>query len=560
MLMLTLSACTSQENPPSQSSPSSSQQVFPFTDITDSAGLGDFRHENGGFGEMRIPEIMGSGGGLVDYDGDGLLDVVLVGGGSMPDRPEDATPAISFFRNQGAGVFADVTESIGLAGSRAYGFGLAAADYDNDGDVDLFLSALGPNLFFRNDEGVFREVSEETGLADIDRWSTSALFFDADLDGDLDLYVVSYLMWSPETDVACVENDRRDYCNPRIYPGDEDAFYRNNGDGTFTNQTQEAGFSDSDRRRVGKGLGVTEFDYNRDGWPDLYVTNDGQANFLFTNDGDGTFTENAFVAGIALDQNGTPRAGMGVDAGVIDSTGRVSVIVGNFSAEMAGVWRLEDDGLFSDRASTSRIGFSSLQTLTFGLSLFDADLDTDLDLLFANGHVIKYISDKQFGVTFEQSPQYFQNRGDGVFDEVQPGSGILAVPMLARGLATGDIDGDGDLDVLFTENGGPAHLLRNDLPAGNYLRVRLRGAAGNRDALGARIRAMVGGLTMERRIRTASSYLSQSELVATFGLGEHQSVDMLEIIWPGGEVTTMEEVAGNREVLVVEGEGLAISE
>ena len=526
-----------------------------FTPITESAGLDAFRHHHGGFGDKWFPEIMGSGGGFIDYDADGWLDIVLVGGGSLPGRPQEDVPALSLYRNNGDGTFTDVTAEAGLSDLRAYGMGVVVADYDNDGDQDFLLTTLQGSRLFRNEEGVFQDVSREAGLADNDRWGTSALFFDADRDGHLDIYVANYVEWTPETVVRCMNEGVRDYCNPRRYRGVADVYYRNNGDGTFTNAATEAGFLDGIVSEQAKGLGVIDLDFNSDGWPDVYVTNDGEPNFLFVNDGDGTFTETALRSGVAFDHRGTPRAGMGVDAGVVDSTGETTLFVGNFSNETVSVWRHQRDGLFIDRATASGLGYPTMKTLTFGLVLFDGDLDTDLDLLLANGNVVEQIASLQEGVTFEQPPQLFLNRGDGTFEEVTQAGRPLADSMLARGLAVGDIDRDGDPDVLMTENNGPVHLWRNDFADGRFLRVRLQGTESNRDGVGARVRATVNGLTMERRVRAGGSYLSQSEKIVTFGLGDRRVVSMLEVVWPSGRVEQFEDVASNQEVLLVEGAG-----
>lgn len=526
-----------------------------FREITGWAGLGEFRHDNGSFGSYWFPEIMGSGGGFLDYDGDGDLDVVLVGGGRLPSRAERDVPAISLYRNDGNGQFTNVTSEVGLADVRAYGMGVNVADYDEDGDDDIFLTTLSRNLLFRNDGGSFTEVGREAGLDARSRWSTASTFFDADRDGDLDLYVANYVEWSPETDVDCYQQDQPDYCNPRRYDGIGDTFYRNRGDGTFVEATEAAGFTGNVDWAEAKGLGTTILDYNADGRPDLYVANDGGRNFLFENQGDGTFAETALRSGVALDRRGTPRAGMGVDAGVVDSTGEVSIFVGNFSQEAVSVWRHQRRGFFVDRATVSGVGFPTQRTLTFGLLLLDVDLDTDLDLLLANGNVIEQISALHEGVTFEERAQLFLNRGDGTFEEADPESGPLTEEMLARGLAFGDVDGDGDQDVLVTENDGPAHLWRNDRPSQGFLRVHLRGRESNRDAVGAGVYAVVDDLTMVRRIRSGSSYLSQSEKTVTFGLGGHESVDTLEVRWPSGRVERFEDVGADREVRLVEGSG-----
>ena len=547
-------ACgNSQSRAPAPAEAESNSALF--TAVAEQAGLAAFRHVHGGFGEFWMPEIMGSGGGFIDFDGDGWEDILLVGGGSLPGQPAQAVPALALFRNSGDGTFSDVTHETGLSDARAYGVGIAAADYDNDGDTDILLTTLLENMLFRNDGGIFQEVGGEAGIADVALWSTSAMFLDADRDGNLDLYVANYLRWTPETDIVCMDVELRDYCNPRDYAGVIDAFYRNNGDGTFSNRTAAAGFLNSIRPEESKGLGVGELDYDKDGWPDIYVANDGERNFLFRNNRDGTFSEVAVRSGVALDKNGTPRAGMGVDSGVIDSTGEVAIFVGNFSDEMVSVWRHDGDGFFTDWSASSRIGFLTLPTLTFGLVLFDVDLDTDLDVLLANGHVLKHVWRRQFGITFEQQPQLFLNRGDGKFDALSPPTGPLAELMVARGLAAGDFDRDGDLDILVTENAGPVRLWRNELPARPFLRVRLEGTESNRDALGAHIRATVGGLVMERRIRTGSSYLSQSEMTATFGTGNAPNVTSLEVSWPSGQVERFEQIVPSQEVLLVEGTG-----
>ena len=555
-LLVVVAGCSDSAEPPAAEDEASERPASAyFSDVTETSGLAGFRHSNGGNGEKRFPEIMGSGGGFLDFDGDGWLDVVLVSGGHLSSQPADAPPALALYRNNGDGTFADATREAGLDAHRAYGMGVAAADYDNDGDADLLLTSLGENLLFRNDDGAFTEVGAQAGVADNARWSASASFFDADQDGHLDLYVTNYVDWSPETDVACVHEGRRDYCNPLHYPPVEDDFYLNNGDGTFTKATEQAGFLGGPEMESGKGLGAIELDFNEDGWPDVYVTNDGGRNFLFENNGDGTFRETAIRSGVAFDRRGAPRAGMGVDAGVVDSTGEVTIFVGNFSQETISVWRHQQGGFFVDRATVAGLGFPTRQTLTFGLVLLDVDLDTDLDLLLANGNVIEQIASMHDGVTFRERPQLFLNRGDGTFDEFVAEAGPLSQQLLARGLAVGDVDRDGDLDVLMTENGGPAHLWRNDDDGEAYLRIRLQGTDSNRDAVGARVLATVDGLTMERVVRAGSSYASQSEKTLTFGLGRPREVDSLEVRWPSGRVERFEQVAPGQEVVLVEGSG-----
>lgn len=526
-----------------------------FHDATAEAGLSGFRHENGAFGTKWFPEAMGSGGGFIDYDGDGWLDILLVGGGTWPDGDVEREPvqALHLYRNNGDGTFSDVTAEAGLAEVRAYGFGIVAADYDNDGDEDFFFTTLFEDMLFRNDDGVFTEVAEEAGVSGGSVWSTSAIFFDADRDGALDLYVGSYVLWSPETDLVCtIKGSIRSYCTPEHYTGIPSRFYRNNGDGTFTDRTEEAGFGQA----PGKMLGVSEFDFNHDGWPDLVVASDTKQDLLYVNNGDGTFTETGAVSGVAYDENGSARAGMGIDTGVVDTTGEESMFVGNFSKEMIGVYRHVSDGLFIDRAAASKIGRPTLLTLTFGLFLFDVDLDGDLDLFAANGHVQPEIEETQEGITYRQPPHLFLNDGNGFFVDVAADAGdALRQPLVARGAAFGDYDRDGDLDILITENAGPVHLWRNDLEGGgHYLRVHLEGTDGNLDAIGTQLTAVVDGRRMQRRVRTGSSFMSQSEKTVTFGVGDAQRVDSLIVHWPSGRVDHFADLEVDREFGLVEGE------
>ena len=526
--------------------------MLAFSDATTDAGLGDFRHVNGAVGQKWMPESVGAGGGFIDYDGDGWLDVLLVGGGVWQGP---GVLALRLYRNNTDGTFSEVTEEAGLGGVAAYGFGLSVADYDNDGDSDFYFTTLAHNVLFRNDGGFFTDVAEAAGVAGDATWSTSALFFDADADGHLDLYVGSYVDWSPENDIECLlEGATRSYCTPELYQGLPSRFYYNNGDGTFSDQTEAAGFLPA----PGKTLGVAELDFNRDGQPDLIVANDTQPDQLYENNGDGTFTERGQLSGMAFDENGKARAGMGIDVGVVDSTGQETMFVGNFSKEMIGVFRHIGSGLFVDRAALSQIGRPSLLTLTFSLFLFDVDLDGDLDLFAANGHLQPEIEQLQEGIGYREPPHLFINRGDGVFADVSPAvGGVFATPLVARGSAFADYDRDGDLDILVAENGGPVHLWRNDLQSGaHWLRVRLQGRQNNRDGLSSRVVAVVGTRRMERRIRTGSSYLSASEVAATFGLGAAPQVDSLLVFWPGGGVTRLAGVPADQEVEVVEGEAL----
>jgi len=528
-----------------------------FTDVTFDAGLGDFRHETGAKGDKWFPETMGSGGGFIDYDGDGWEDILLVRGGTW-DAPETQLPALWLYRNNGDGTFTLVTEEAGLGGVRAYGLGIAVADYDNDGDEDIYFTTLEHNMLFRNDGGRFTDVSKQAGIAEESTWSSSAIFFDADRDGWLDLYSGNYVKWSPETDLFCsLDGDTKGYCTPETYTGVPSRFFHNNGDGTFSDWTAKAGFLPA----PGKALGVAELDFNRDGWPDLVVANDTQPNLVYVNNGDGTFTEIGVMSSVAYDENGKARAGMGIDIGVVDSTGEETIFIGNFSKEMIGVYRHVSDGLFIDRGAVSKIGRTSLLTLAFGLILFDADLDGDLDLFVANGHVQPEIEDMQEGITHAEPPHLFMNNGDGTFEDLAPAiGGPFAAAYVARAAAYADYDKDGDVDILITENNGPVHLFRNELinaqggPAtSNMLRVLTEGQRSNRDGIGSRVIAVVDGRRMERRVRSGSSYLASSEKALTFGLGAATRVDSLIVQWSSGAVDRFANVEAGQTVLVREG-------
>jgi enediyne biosynthesis protein E4 len=526
------------------------QPAIVFTDVTAQAGLGGFRHEMGSSGEKWFPEQFGAGAAFIDYNGDGRLDILLVGGAAWEDN--DDHPALWLYRNDGDGTFTLQTEEAGLGGVRAFGFGVVVADYNNNGLQDFYLTALHENKLFRNDGGTFTDVTGEAGVGgDPSEWSTAAVFFDADRDGHLDLFVGNYTYWSPEDDLFCsLTGTKKSYCSPELYGGIPGRFFRNNGDGTFTDATVEAGFGVG----PGKTLGVAEFDYDRDGWPDLVVANDLERDLLFRNNGDGTFTEMGVEAGVAYDEHGRARAGMGIDTGVVDDTGEETIFVSNFSNEMVGIYRHIRDGIFSDRAAVSRIGGPTLLTLGFGLFLFDIDYDGHLDFFLVNGHVQPDVEEIHSVVTYKQRPQLFLNRGgNGTFEEFVAAYGVLTTPLAARGAAYGDIDHSGRPHLLITENGGPVHLWRNDSEMGNHLRVHLQGVESNRDGVGSRVVAVVDGRRMERRVRTASTYLSQSEKTVTFGLAGAPQVDTLTIFWPSGHVDRFEDIRANQTLHIVEG-------
>ncbi len=526
-----------------------------FVEVTSEAGI-NFRHHSGATGQKYLPETLGSGALFLDVDSDGWQDILFVDSRSWDDDEAASSPVL--YRNDGDGTFTDITAGSGLEVS-LYGIGGASADYDNDGHADVYLTALGANhLFQGNGDGTFSDTTEQAAVGDT-RFSTSALWFDHDNDGFLDLFVANYVDWSIEQDIRCtLDGQTKSYCTPESYTGQRPTLYKNRGDGTFEDVTEFSGLDDA----TSKGLGVAMLDFDLDGWMDLFVANDTEPDRLYHNLGDGTFTDVGVVAGVAFSEAGVARAGMGVDATDYDRSGRPSLIVGNFSNEMIALYRNEGNGLFIDESPRSALGRSSLLTLAFGCFFFDYDLDGHPDIFVANGHVADDIERVQSRVTYAQPPHLFRNQGDGRFEEVTADSGMaLSEPMVARGAAYSDIDRDGDLDLLVTVNNGSARLFRNDGGnVGNVIRVNTIGTVSNRDGIGTRVDILLAGdrLTWQR-VKTGSSYASQSELPLTFGLGTAHLADSIRVTWPSGQVDVVNRVVANQVITVREGEGLVAS-
>ncbi|MCF7993088.1 MAG: CRTAC1 family protein [Thiohalocapsa sp.] len=527
-----------------------------FTDITESAGI-DFVHVNGAYGERLMPETIGSGAAFFDYDRDGDQDLFLVNSREWPGHETlPAPPTQKLYRNDGTGSFEDVTAEAGL-GLTTYGMGVAIGDVDGDGWEDLFLTTLNENRLFRNEQGVFRDVTDEAGVAGgPDTWSSSAAFVDYDRDGDLDLFVVNYVKWSRDIDLEIdfrLTGLGRAYGAPLNFVGTDNQLYRNDGGGRFTDVSAQAGIPVGDpvsRNPVGKGLGVVPFDYDGDGWTDLIVVNDTVRNFLFRNlgaEGEAGFEETAIFEGVAYDRNGKATSAMGVDVARFRDDADLGIAVGNFANEMASLF-VTTDGRppFVDEAVLEGLGPASRIPLTFGLIFFDYDLDGRQDLLLANGHLEHEIHKVQQSQHYAQPPSLFWNCGEACgprFVPIEPtdaAAGDLAQALVGRGIAYADIDGDGDLDVLITQNGRRPALLRNDQQTGHHwLRVELAGDAPDTGAIGARVALSAGGVTRVRDVRPSRGYLSQVERAVTFGLGSMDKVDALHIRWPDGSEQTV---------------------
>lgn len=526
-----------------------------FTEVTQSVGI-RFVHNNGAFGKKYLPETMGGGLCIFDANNDGLLDIFFANGMDWKGHPTGKSNLSALYIQQPNGKFVDHARAAGLT-TPMYAMGSVAADYDNDGDADLYISCLGEDRLYQNDgKGRFTDVTRKAGMSN-PGFSSSAAWLDYDRDGFLDLYVCNYVEWTPETDLFCtVDGITKAYCTPESYKGSPDRLFRNNGNGTFTDVTHKAGTIAPNS----KSLGVIAFDYNEDGWIDIFVANDTEPNLLWENQGNGTFEDVAMIAGVGFDDAGVARAGMGVDIGDYDRSGRFSLVITNFSNQMISLYDNEGNGLFIDSAPQTGVGSASLLTLGFGCFFFDANNDGWQDVFVANGHVENEINRVQKNVFYAQYPHLFLNNGGKRFQDVAKKAGFSR-PLVGRGAAYADFDNDGDLDVVMTTSGGEAHFWRNDTPFQNALRIRVRGdgVRSNRDGIGTVVRVKSRDGVQKQVVRAGSSYCSQSELTLTFGLGNESVATEVEVLYPSGKRQTFQNVRANQTVEIVEGKGIVAS-
>ncbi len=517
-----------------------------FTDVTGAAGI-KFVHNAGKTGKKYLPETMGSGVAFLDADGDGWVDILLVNSKDWMPRGRRSTAAL--YRNNHDGTFTDVTRGSGLD-IELFGMGVAVADYDNDGRQDVYITALeGDRLFHNEGNFKFRDVTASSGIRNA-HFGTSAAWVDYDRDGKVDLFVANYVQWTQKGDLWCsLDGATKSYCTPESYKGTSSRLFHNLGNGKFEDVTQKAGIGDT----TSKSLGVAVLDYNGDGWPDLFVTNDTQPNKLYRNN-HGTFSEEAIPAGVAYGEDGTARGAMGVDAADYDRSGRPHLLVGNFSNQMLGLYHNEGTSLFVDEAPRSSVGRASLLSLAFGVFFFDYDLDGYPDIFAATGHIDEEIGRVQPKIQFKQPPLLFHNAGKGRFDDVSKQmSPEFARPVVGRGAAYADFDHDGDLDVIVSTNGGPAYLFRNDGGnKNNWIHLTLTGTKSNRSAIGAVVRIESAGGKQWQMVHSGSSYCSQSELGLTFGLGKDPKVNTIDVEWPSGQRQHLANVAARQYLNITE--------
>ena len=513
-----------------------------FTDQTQAAGI-HFKHTNGASKQKYLPETMGAGGLFFDYDNDGHLDIYLVNSGILSRDVQSlrsANHSNVLYRNNGDGLFVDVTAEAGLQHNQGYGMGCLAADYDNDGDADLYLTNFGKNQLYRNNgDGTFTDVTSHAGVGD-GSWSVSASFGDFNLDGYLDLYVANYLDYQLETAHACFLEGIHIYCGPHEYPGARDTLYRNNGNGTFTDVTARVGL-----HNAGKGLGTLFTDYNSDGYPDIFVANDAVPDFLYRNNGNGTFTDVAVTAGVAYNSEGRATASMGIAAADYDNDELPDLFVTNFSLEINSLFHNDSDGFYTMTTFETGLADPSFSQLGFGTQFLDADNDGTLELFVANGHVWNNVSKITPSLSYKQRCQIFGNIGMGQYRDLSESAGpFFKRPVVGRGVAVGDYNNDGAVDILVTCCGEVPVLLRNDSQTdtrkNNWVKIRLVGTETNHDGIGAKVWVKTNKKTQFKEATCGGSYASGSDSTLHFGIGIHETIESIKVKWQSGRTQILD--------------------
>ena len=541
---------------PLRSAPAAPSGEVIFLDVASAAGI-RFQHDNAATSKKYLIETMGAGCGWIDYDQNGLFDLYLVNSAATKTYTPNKPPRSALYRNNGDGTFTDVTAQAGVGAEGLFGMGVAVGDYDNDGFPDLLVLGYGRCILYHNNgDGTFTDVSKKAGVENLGRWASSAAWFDYDNDGHLDLVIANYVDWTPESNHYCGDKGpgMRSYCHPGVYHGQAPTLYRNNGDGTFTDVSKASGVG----LKPGNGLGVVTFDYDNDGWQDIFIANDNMPNFLFHNNRDGTFTETAYLAGVAVSGDGHSEAGMGVDAADTTGSGRMDLIVTHLDQQLARLYRNLGTLGFEDATFRSKLSYASFKLSGFGTCFLDYDNDGRRDLFIANGHVLDNVARYRSDVAYAEPKLMLRNTGGGMLENV---SGRLGQDLMrrrvSRGVAVGDFDNDGDVDLLVSNNGGVPQLLRND--GGNtnhWLEILLIGTKSNRDGVGARVKLIAGDLVQYDQRKGGASYQSAPDPRLHFGLGRQTKVDTLEIKWPSGMVTRLRELPANRIIAVEEGNGV----
>jgi len=540
-------------SPPLGASPTSG---VTFVDVVRAAGI-RFQHNNASSEEKYLIETMGSGCGGIDFDQDALLDLYLVNGAATNVYKPAHLVRSALYRNNGDGTFTDVTEKAGVGAQGLFGMGVAVGDLDNDGFPDLFVCGYGRSfLYHNNGNGTFTDVTKRAGVENGGRWASSAAWFDYDNDGRLDLVIANYVDWSPGRNFYCGDRGpgMRSYCHPDDFNPEPPTLFHNNGDGTFTDVSQSSSLAS----KPGNGLGVVTFDYDHDGWQDIFIANDHMPNSLFHNNRNGTFSEVGYLAGVAVSADGQFEAGMGTDAADTTNNGRMDLVVMHLDMQLARLYQNLGDGTFEDATARSKLSYSTFHMSEFGTKLFDYDNDGWRDLFMANGHVLDNIQRYRAEVSYAEPKLMFRNIGHGVFENVSDRLGAdFVLPRVSRGAAVGDFDNDGDLDILVNNCGQAPQLLRND--GGNrnhWLEILLMGTKSNRDGVGARVKLVSGDLVLYDQRKGGMSYQSAQDPRLHFGLGQRTKIDSIEIEWPSGIETKLGGVKCDQIIAIKEGQGI----